>query len=71
MKVTSSTAGTSSAILWTITSSSCTAGLSNKLECVFTYVVLVGYGWAFSKGQGMAVDFVYYFIGATVGLGCL
>ena len=41
------------------------------LRCIFTYLVVFGYGWAFSKGHGMAVDFVYYFIGATVGLGCL
>ena len=37
------------------------------LRCIFTYLVVFGYGWAFSKGHGMAVDFVYYFIGATMG----
>ena len=68
---TASTGGSSSGRPTTITSTLRTKDLRNEPESVFIYLVSFGYGWAFSKGQDKAVDVVYYFIGATVGLGCL
>ena len=41
------------------------------LESIFTYLHAGGDRWAFTLEQETAGDVVYYFIGATVGLGCL